>query len=105
MTHPLSGLDQAILGPLLERAIKIAKDKGLLTEQDMKEDTKTMSDKIEDSPFGRQREPVEILLIGDGRDIAHYMGKIKRMIQGTTIDSVRIIAPDRIIIDPAANND
>jgi hypothetical protein len=63
-----------------------------------------MSDK-EESPFGRQREPVEILLIGDGLDVGYYSLIIKRAIEGRGYDNVERPTPDRLKIHPAANND
>ena len=55
--------------------------------------------------FPRQREPVEVLLLGDDRDVAHYARLIRVAIEQRGYDNVEIIYPDRLKIYPAANND
>ena len=56
-------------------------------------------------PWGRQREPVEILLIGDGRDVDHYARLIIRAVESKGYDHVIRPKPDTLKIYPAANND
>ena len=58
-----------------------------------------------DEPFGRQREPVEIVFKGDWRDIEHYAEMIKRAIEARGFDNVERPWGDMLKIYPRANND
>jgi hypothetical protein len=59
---------------------------------------------MEESPFGRQREPIEILLTGDPRDTEYYAQIIKRVIESRGYDQVERQG-NKIKVYPAANND
>lgn len=59
----------------------------------------------ETEPFGRQPQPVEILIIGDDRDVAQYRDKISRYLERNTYDHVVVVGVDRLKIYPAAVND
>ena len=58
------------------------------------------------TPTTRQRQPVEVLVIGDGLDVDWYIRSIIHMFSNydvSTLDTVERIGPDRFIIKPLAH--
>lgn len=53
----------------------------------------------------RQPMPVTIILAGEPSDIAHYLTRIKRLIEVSGYDNVEYSSPNTLTIYPAAVND
>lgn len=58
-----------------------------------------------DEPFGRQPQPVRVVLTGDPIDVDHYRSKIIGYIERSSYDTCSKSDPNTFTIYPRAVND